>query len=166
MSKDILLVVKEYNTATKRKEYFLYDSNNINNKYCIVCCKEKEHTTKHHLIPRRALSKHNVIKRLIVHVCDKCDEKIHPEHIDEEYIIKRQNKKIQELRNTILTYKDDKFIEILKKRITNLERDVKKVHKELQLQPKKIYPVQKMFEGRITELKKIIGLYRKTRIKL
>lgn len=78
--------------------------NKIYKGYCSVCGKHGK-TTAHHLIPKRMHKecKNQAIKELRVRLCLSCENKMHPENriITESEIIKRQNKNIDNLKQSI-----------------------------------------------------------------
>jgi len=95
-SKNSLMYLRKWGDA-----YYL-EFPNLKKEHCYVCEKKKK-TTAHHIIPKRAKCKNEILKEVRVRVCRDCDKQIHPENriISESEALKMAQKHINNLQDAI-----------------------------------------------------------------
>ena len=136
----------------------------VRKNHCDSCMKRRK-TSAHHLLPVRLQSPNKPLAKLRIRVCKECNKQIHLENgeLDENKILQKMNRRVRQLQEQIKRLRDTDSIEFLREMETRHEQILKQC-KNLPNKVKdkrKLHPTQKLFEGRLKELKKVIQLYRR-----
>lgn len=128
-------------------------SSRIRKNHCDICGKRRK-TTAHHIIPRRLNSVNRELAQLRIRICDECNHGMHPESVDENGVIEKQNKLIKSLKdrlNQAAINIIDPLWELMDIREKHARYDIYNAQ-NLVNKKRKLHPFHRYCQGRLKEI--------------